>query len=517
MVGMAQNCIKRTLLCGPAHFQTKKSEELDRFFDRVRESVVSSEHAMATPNSFTLLVVEDDPDFRETCSRWMTRKGHSVATAANAHEALELCERRSFDVAIVDMNMPGLTGLELLDRMKVSQVETEVIILTGQGTIESAVNAMKLGACDYLTKPFPLDELEQRCLMAFERSRLQRENRQLKAIIERSQPPIRIIGDSVRMREVFRLIERVAPTDKPVLIQGESGTGKELVARSLQQRSHRANKPFVTINCAALPEQLVESELFGHRKGAFTGANEDRAGLFEVADGGTLFIDEIGELPGALQPKLLRALEDGSIRRVGSHRERRVDVRLIAATNRTLVDEVAAGRFREDLYYRINVMSLELPPLRKREGDVPLLIKALIGRDWTMTEEAQMAMEAYRWPGNVRQLKNAIERAQILANDHLITIDDLPSEIYDSHEIAAGGTTSSSAGSQVVAANGTARTGLSSAVGSPRLEDLEKAHIVEILRQQNGNKARTARILGIHRRKLYRLLERYGIAEERTF
>jgi DNA-binding NtrC family response regulator len=192
-------------------------------------------------------------------------------------------------------------------------------------------------------------------------------------------------------------------------------------------------------------------------------------------------------------------------------------VRLIAATNRTLVDEVAAGRFREDLYYRINVMSLELPPLRKREGDVPLLIKALIGRDWTMTEEAQMAMEAYRWPGNVRQLKNAIERAQILANDHLITIDDLPSEIYDSHEIAAGGTTSSSAGSQVVAANGTARTGLSSAVGSPRLEDLEKAHIVEILRQQNGNKARTARILGIHRRKLYRLLERYGIAEERTF
>ncbi len=466
---------------------------------------------MSTTSPMNLLVVEDDSDFRETCTRWMTRKGHSVAAAANGHEALELCERKSFDVAIVDMNMPGLTGLELLDRMKVCQPETEVIILTGQGTIESAVNAMKLGACDYLTKPFPLDELEQRCLMAFERARLHRENRQLKAIIERSQPPVRIIGDSARMREVFRLIDRVAPTDKPVLIQGESGTGKELVARALQQRSHRANRPFVTINCAALPEQLVESELFGHRKGAFTGANEDRAGLFEVADGGTLYIDEIGELPGALQPKLLRALEDGSIRRVGSHRERRVDVRLIAATNRTLVDEVAAGRFREDLYYRINVMSLELPPLRKREGDVSLLIRSFMSRDWSMTEEAARAMEAYRWPGNVRQLKNAIERAQILANDQIITIDDLPIEICDHHECADSSPVPQSVGS----ANGSERVNGTALVGSTRLEDLEKAHIVDILRQQNGNKARTARILGIHRRKLYRLLERYGITEER--
>jgi DNA-binding NtrC family response regulator len=474
--------------------------------------VVELEFYMPANSPVNLLIVEDDPDFRETCVRWMTRKGHKVHGAANGHEALDICERRSFDVAIVDMNMPGLTGLEVLDRMKVSQPETEVIILTGQGTIESAVNAMKLGACDYLTKPFPLDELEQRCLMAFERAKLHRENRQLKAIIERAHTPVKIVGESARMREVFRLIERVAPTDKPVLIQGESGTGKELVARALQQQSHRANRPFVTINCAALPEQLVESELFGHRKGAFTGANEDRAGLFEVADGGTLFIDEIGELPGALQPKLLRALEDGSIRRVGSHRERRVDVRLIAATNRTLVDEVAAGRFREDLYYRINVMSLELPPLRKREGDVPLLIKSMLQKDWRITEEAARAMEVYRWPGNVRQLKNAIERAQILANDHVITIDDLPSEIYDSHEQAGSESVQLGSGAP---ANSAERPNHVAVPGSPRLEDLEKAHIVEILRQQNGNKARTARILGIHRRKLYRLLERYGIAEER--
>ncbi|MEJ7593120.1 MAG: sigma-54 dependent transcriptional regulator [Planctomycetaceae bacterium] len=467
---------------------------------------------MSSPNAMNLLVVEDDPDFRETCTRWMTRKGHRVEAAANGHEALEVCDRKVFDVAIVDMNMPGLSGLELLERMKSTQIETEVIILTGQGTIESAVNAMKLGASDYLTKPFPLDELEQRCMMSWERARLNKENRQLRAIIERSQPAVRIIGDSFRMREVFRLIERVAPTDKPVLIQGESGTGKELVARALQQKSHRANRPFVTINCAALPEQLVESELFGHRKGAFTGANEDRAGLFEVADNGTLFIDEIGELPGALQPKLLRALEDGSIRRVGSHRERKVDVRVIAATNRTLVDEVAAGRFREDLYYRINVMSLELPPLRKRESDVPLLIQSMLGKGWSITDEAQRAMELYQWPGNVRQLKNAIERAQILANDHQITIDDLPTEVVDpveglpNHPVSSNTSNSHPAGSPAI-------NGIHTA-DSPRLDDLEKTHIVTILHQQNGNKARTARILGIHRRKLYRLLERYGIKEE---
>ena len=478
---------------------------------------------MSTSHSVSLLIVEDDPDFRETCARWMTRKGHSVASAANGSEALELCDRRTFDVAIVDMNMPGLTGLEVLERMKTAQIETEVIILTGQGTIESAVNAMKLGACDYLTKPFPMDELEQRCLMAWDRSRLQRENRQLRAIIERSQPPVKIIGESARMREVFRLSERVAPTDKPVLVQGESGTGKELVARALQQRSHRSTRPFVTINCAALPEQLVESELFGHRKGAFTGASEDRAGLFEVADGGTLFIDEIGELPGSLQPKLLRALEDGSIRRVGSHRERRVDVRLIAATNRNLSEEVAAGRFREDLYYRINVMSLELPALRKRDGDISLLTRVFLGRDWIISDEALRAIEAYHWPGNVRQLKNAVDRAQILANNNQITIDDLPLEVTEqSDNLLITGTSAqpiavtAQPAQRIVSYPASESPPLAAAVStSPRLEDLEKAHIVDILRQQNGNKARAARVLGIHRRKLYRLLERHGIHDDR--
>ncbi len=473
---------------------------------------------MANSSGMNLLVVEDDPDFRETCARWMTRKGHQVAAAGHAQEALELCDQQTFDVAIVDMNMPGLTGLELLERMKSAQVETEVLILTGQGSVESAVNAMKLGACDYLTKPFPLNELEQRCLMAWERWRLARENRQLKAIIERSQPAVKIIGDSFRMREVFRLIERVAPTDKPVVIQGESGTGKELVARALQQQSRRAGKPFVTINCAALPEQLVESELFGHRKGAFTGANEDRAGLFEVADGGTLFIDEIGELPGALQPKLLRALEDGSIRRVGSHRERRVDVRLIAATNRILADEVAAGRFREDLYYRINVMSLELPPLRKREGDVALLIRALIDKDWQITPEAQQILEHYHWPGNVRQLKNVLERAQILADNSRITVDELPAEVRARPFVGdplTGAPRAAAMCEHTAGSEANATASVRDIGDSSRLDDLERAHILEILRQQNGNKARAARVLGIHRRKLYRMLERYGSGDDR--
>ncbi len=449
-----------------------------------------------------LLIVEDDSDFRETCARWMTRKGHNTTAAADGHQALEIADRQHFDVAIVDMNMPGMTGLEVLDRLKAAQPDTEVIILTGQGTIETAVSAMKMGACDYLTKPFPLDELEQRCHLAWDRGRLSKENRQLKALIQRSQPKVQIAGESAKMRDVFRLIERVAPTDKPVLIQGESGTGKELVARSLQQKSQRAGGPFVTINCAALPEQLVESELFGHRKGAFTGANEDRAGLFEVADGGTLFIDEIGELPGALQPKMLRALEDGSIRRVGSHRERKVNVRLIAATNRNLADEVAAGRFREDLFYRINVMSLELPPLRNREGDVQLLIDQMLGDKWTIAEDARDVLQHYQWPGNVRQLKNALERAQILAEGHEITIDDLPSEIVDG--TTHGGPDASSVHMQPTRPH----------VDSPRLEDLERAHIVEILKRENGNKASAARVLGIHRRKLYRLLERYHIGSE---
>jgi len=442
-----------------------------------------------------ILLVEDEDDFRETTARWMSRKGHTVAESANAQEALALMGRQHFDVAVVDMNMPGISGVELLQRMKSDNVETEVIILTGQGTIESAVQAMKFGACDYLTKPFPLGDLEQRCRLAWDRGQLGKENRQLKEVIKRQAPKNRMIGQSALMKEIFRLIERVAPTDKAVLIQGESGTGKELVARAIQQQSKRANKPFVTINCAALPENLVESELFGHQKGAFTGATAETAGLFEVADGGTLFIDEIGELPLALQPKLLRVLEDGALRRVGSHKERRVDVRIVAATNRDMAEDVKDGAFREDLYYRLNVLSIPLPPLRERENDIDLLIDHLMENDWTIENDARTALRKHHWPGNIRQLANVIDRATILADSRTITVDDLPPEITDGPFEPV----------DAFSLPDKTRNEIS------RLDEIEKAHIVEVLQRENQNKARAARALGIHRRKLYRLLERYEL------
>ena len=364
-------------------------------------------------------------------------------------------------------------------------------MLTGQATVETAVQAMKLGAYDYLSKPFPLPELEKRCRLAFDRGKLKKENEQLKQVIARSRPKVRMVGDSPQMQQVHRLIERAGPTDKSILIQGESGTGKELVARGLQVSSLRADRPFVTINCAALPEQLVESELFGHEKGAFTGATATKPGLFEVADGGTIFIDEIGEMPLGLQPKLLRVLEDGSLRRVGSHKERRVDVRLIAATNRNLGEMAAEGNFREDLYYRINVLTIELPPLRERKGDVDQLITHFLGAEWDISPEARDVLCAYHWPGNVRQLINVIERATILAEDGCVQLEDLPREVTGS-------------GSEPVTVAAVARS-------SEKLEDLERAHVLQVLHTHNGNKAQAARALGIHRRKLYRLLERFDI------
>lgn len=441
-------------------------------------------------NPINLLLVEDDDEFRETCAMWMSRKGHDVSQAPDAHQALQLYQQKQFDVAVVDLNMPGMNGLELLDRLRADNVETQVVMLTGQGSVETAVQAMKLGAYDYLSKPFPLPELEKRCRLAFERGRLQKENAQLKAVIERTRPKVQMIGASPQMQQVHRLIERAGPTDKAILIQGASGTGKELVARGLQSSSLRADKPFVTINCAALPEQLVESELFGHEKGSFTGATATTPGLFEVADGGTIFIDEIGEMPLGLQPKLLRVLEDGSLRRVGSHKERRVNVRLIAATNRNLGEMAAEGIFREDLYYRINVLTIELPPLYERTGDIDLLVDRFLGSDWQISDDARSALLAYHWPGNIRQLINVIERATILAEDGCVELDDLPREIIGQP------------GQVRVAAV---------ASGTEKLEELERAHVLQVLHAHNGNKAETARALGIHRRKLYRLLERFDI------
>lgn len=437
--------------------------------------------------SVDLLVVDDDREFREMLALRFAQRGFRVEQAGTADQALELMQRRDFDVAIVDMRLPGLSGLELLERCKASRAECEVIMLTGQATVETAVAAMKLGAYDYLTKPFPLKELELLIEKAHERRKLTKENRQLKTLLERSQPEGEMIGRSPAMQEVFRLIDRAGPSDKAILIQGESGTGKELVARSLHRHSRRCDKPMVVINCAALPESLLESELFGHEKGAFTGAVNTKPGLFEVADGGTLFIDEIGEMPGSLQAKLLRVLEDGSLRRIGSIKERRVDVRLLAATNRDLAAEVAAGRFREDLFYRINVMSLELPPLRNRAGDVPLLVEHLLGRNWQIEPEASQALERFHWPGNVRQLINALERAKIMADDRLIRLRDLPRELHVATPVEAPPAV------------------------TDELSQLERNKVLEVLRRMGGNKTRAAKALGIDRRKLYRLVEKYEI------
>ena len=449
---------------------------------------------MTTSAPIDLLVVDDDPEFRDILKNRFSRHGFEVQAAADGESALGLAARRNFDVAIFDMMMPGMSGLELLAKFKLEHPECEVILLTGRGSIETAVEAMKLGAYDYLQKPFSLQDLEAVAAKAAERRYLRKENTQLKALLDRIAAPLNMIGQSAAMQDVYRLIQRAGPSDKAILILGESGTGKELVARALHRASRRANRPMVVINCAALPETLLESELFGHERGSFTGAISAKPGLFEVADGGTLFIDEIGELPGSLQAKLLRVLEDGSLRRIGSIQERRVNVRLLAATNRDLAKEVEAKRFREDLYYRINVMSLELPPLRDRAGDVELLVRHVLGPGWEIEPAALEAMERYDWPGNVRQLINAIDRGKILADSETIRMRDLPPEL---------------ASPQI-----TARADKPLTVEiTDDLAVIQRNKVLEVLRREEGNKSKAARALGIERRKLYRLLEKYVIAD----
>ena len=446
-------------------------------------------------NHVELLFVDDDDDFRSTAVKRFARRGFHVQEASGVNDALRLLQDRQFDVVVSDMAMPGLTGIDLLQRVKELSPECEVILLTGEATVEIAVQAMKLGAYDFLSKPFSLAELETLIQKAYERRRLNQENVQLKAVLERSQPKLQMIGESTAMQEVFKLVAKAGPSDKSILIQGESGTGKELVARSLHEHSSRSGKPMVSVNCTALTETLLESELFGHEKGAFTGAIAAKPGLFELADGGTLFIDEIGEMPGVMQAKLLRVLQDGSMRRVGSLQERRVNVRVITATNRDLAAEVAAHRFREDLFYRINVMSLDLPPLRARAGDIKLLVNHFLGANWHIAPDALQVLENYSWPGNIRQLINVIERGKILADDHFITTDELPSVLV--HPTGAASVVGASPSVSV-----------SPLVDDGTLSAIEKARVVEVMQKQKGNKSRAAQVLGISRRSLYRLLEK---------
>jgi DNA-binding NtrC family response regulator len=441
------------------------------------------------------LIVDDDDQLRQTLARRFERQGMAVAEAANGEDALVRAAQTRCDVALLDLHLPDTTGIELLGQLKERQPELEAIMLTAHGSIETAILAMKRGAYDYLTKPFHLPELEIHLQKAYEKVQLARRERQWVQQIDYESPRYRLVGSNGLMRKVVQLLEKIAPTDATVLVRGASGTGKELVARALHYNSQRRDRPLVTINCAALQETLLESELFGHEKGAFTGAIQAKPGLVEVAEGGTLFIDEIAEMAPGLQAKLLRVLENGQYRRVGGTQEMHADVRVIAATNKPLEEQLKSQRFREDLYYRLNVVAIELPTLRDRREDIPELIEHFLTTRqlgpvrYQMEPDALEALVAYDWPGNVRELANVLERAQILAEEHRIGLDDLPDALIDSKP-----------------------KGIEPAAEPRHLREVERRHVIDVLEQEKGNKVRAAKTLGISRRALYRLIEKYGLA-----
>jgi len=442
-----------------------------------------------------VLVADDEKNLRELLVRELGRKGHDVEGVADGEAALARLADGGYDVVVLDMKMPRREGIEVLRELAATPEPPQVIVMTGFQEVGTAVEAMKLGAYDYLTKPAKIEELDILIRKAAEKGQLLRDNVALRAHAPGAAPFGDILTRSPRMQEVLRMIERVAPTDSAVLILGESGTGKELVARALHERSPRVTRPFVPIHCGALPREVLESELFGHEKGAFTGAVAAKPGLVELADGGTLLLDEIGEMEPDSQVKLLRALETGTFFRVGGTRPRRVDVRIVAATNRDLAEAMRQGEFRQDLYYRINTIAIALPPLRDRREDIALLAKHFVESNAAygvkqLGAAALAALEGYGWPGNVRELQHAIERAVILAKDEEIQPGDLPPEVI-------GGTplpTSAPAG------------------GS--LEGMERQHIVSILRQVGGHRGKAAALLEIDPKTLYRKILAYRIAPE---
>jgi DNA-binding NtrC family response regulator len=453
---------------------------------------------MPTTSQIRLLIVDDDEQLREALERKFKRQGLAVTTAADGAEALAKAAHNRWDVALIDLNMPGMNGIELMHQLKQLQPELEALLLTAQGSIETAIQAMKGGAYDYLSKPFPLPELEIHIQKAYEKVKLARRERQWVDHVDFESSRYRLVGSGPAMQRAIQLLQKVAPTDATVLVRGASGTGKELVARALHYNSARRDRPLVTINCAALQETLLESELFGHEKGAFTGAVQAKPGLVEVAEGGTLFIDEIGEMAVGLQSKLLRVLEDGHYRRVGGTQENSADVRVVAATNQPLEEIIKAGKFREDLYYRLNVVTIHLPPLRERRADIPELVEHFLttrkigSTRYQIEPGALQALVHYDWPGNVRELANVLERSQILAEDHIITLDDLPDSVV---ETSAGEV----------------------AAGDPEfLREVERRHVQQILQRVRGNKVHAAKALGISRRALYRLIAKYHLEAGRS-
>lgn len=457
-----------------------------------------------------LLVVDDEKNLRLVVQKEMARQGHEVECAADGEAAWELLEEQDFDVVLCDINMPRLDGMGLLRRTRErSQNPPEVIMLTGQATVESAIEAMKLGAYDYLTKPYRIGELSALVTAAAEKQQLKVDNQRLRAQIARTHQSLpEIVADSPQMKEALRLVQRVAPSDTSVLITGESGVGKELIAQAIHRLSNRSDKPFIDLNCAALQDTLLESELFGYEAGAFSGARARKLGLFEIADGGTLFLDEIMEMPMQLQSKLLRALETRSFFRVGGVKKVDVDVRLIAATNRDIENAIADGIFRSDLMYRINSFEINVPPLRERREDIePLarhLLHKLAGHDEPeLSPTAIDALNAFDWRGNVRQLRNCLERAILLSDNGMITPRELPPEI----------------------AFRTEKTSVSVSYGVPRAEsvnsfqnasptnlrDVERQQIIGALEKTGWHRGKTAELLGISSSTLYRRLREYDL------
>lgn len=445
---------------------------------------------MATEN---ILIVEDEELMRSILRQLLGNAGYQVFTADSAEAALQVFTANSIDLTLTDIKMSGRDGLELLDQIKAADAEAIVIIMTAYSSVDTAVAALRKGAYDYITKPFVNEDLIQTVSNALAHRRLFQENRYLRRELQKKNNFSEIVGSSPALKKVFELVDKVASTSASVLIQGESGTGKELIARAIHFNSGRADKPFLAVNCGAMPESLLESELFGHVKGSFTGAVADKKGFFRSAAGGTLFLDEVGEMPPALQVKLLRALQEHEVTPVGSSAAIQFDARIITATNKVLSDEVAAGRFREDLFYRLNVVEIDVPPLRERPEDIPLLVKHFVSQsaqsqgvlEKPVTDEVITKLCSYSWPGNIRELEHVVERALILSGEE-IDLDSLPDRI--------GGSAADNSGTAM-----------------PTLDEVERRYVLEVMESVGEEKAAAAKILGIDLSTLYRKLKRYEI------
>ncbi|MDD8016877.1 MAG: sigma-54 dependent transcriptional regulator [Bacteroidota bacterium] len=447
-----------------------------------------------------ILIADDEADFRGAVENILKEEGHTVVTAVDGAAAINSLQEQSFDLALLDVRMPHVDGIEVLKFIREHYIDTQVIMLTGVNDVRIAVDCMKNGAFHYLTKPYSVDELLSLLDRALEQRSLVIENKVMKSELSRLAESSHLVGQSVEFEKVLQLANKVAPTDSTVLIEGGSGTGKELFATFLHQNSPRVDKPFVALNCSSIPDTLIESELFGHEKGAFTDAQAMRQGLVEIANGGTLFLDEIGDVSQVFQPKLLRFIQTGEYRRVGGNKNLHSDIRLISATNKNILEEVKAGRFREDLLYRLNVITLRLPSLLQRKDDIPLLAQSILERKNKTREKKQLHPDAlqalmdYNWPGNIRELENVLERALILSNEEIIYKKDLA---LPQHLTGTAG----------MSGNGIVGTSIT-------LHELEKEHITGVLGNTKWNKNLAAKILDISLKTLYTKIQQYNLKEE---